>query len=97
MLTIKETRVMWAWVCPVTGMVLDDTWGITEAYTRTKTERMWGKHRTDSGDFLAVCVTIELLGAESTAEHRAEFAAWRERKDRETAERRIANEGLGGG
>ena len=80
MLTTEKPRVMWAWVCPVTGMVLDEKWGVTEAYARRQTKAYWGKNRTESGEFLAVRVTIEPLTAEETAAHRAEFEAWRERK-----------------
>jgi len=80
MLTTKEPRQMWAWVCPVTGMVLDEAWGLTEPYATGKTERMWGKKRTAMGEMVLCRVTVEPLSAEETAAHRAEFAAWNARK-----------------
>lgn len=75
MLKINEPSVMWAWVCPITGMVLDEAWGNTEPYARRKTNGWWGKRRAESGEMLAVRVTVEPLSAEETAVHRAEFAA----------------------
>ena len=76
MLTIEKTSVMWAWVCPITGMVWDEGWGGTEAYARTKTERTWGKTRTKSGDMRLVRVTIEPLTDTEAEAHKAEYAAW---------------------
>ena len=83
MLTIEKPRVMWAWVCPITGMVWDEGWGGTEAYARSKTERTWGKTRTKSGDMRLVRVTIEPLTDAEADAHKAEYAAWRATKDAE--------------
>ena len=83
MLTTKEPRLMWAWVCPVTGMVLDEAWGATEPYATSKTVRYWGKRRAKSGEMRLCRVTVEPLSDEETARHRAEFAAWNARKHAE--------------
>jgi hypothetical protein len=80
MLTTKEPRLMWAWVCPATGMVLDEAWGATEPYAKSKSERLWGKRRTGEGDMLLCRVTVEPLTADETAKHRAEYEEWKARK-----------------
>ena len=81
MLTIEKPRVLWAWVCPITGMVLDEWWANTEAVARSRTESSWGKLRTKQGDIRPVRVTVELLTDDETTAHRAEFAAWKAKRD----------------
>jgi hypothetical protein len=80
MLTTKEPRLMWAWVCPITGMVLDEAWGATEPYAKSKSERFWGKRRTEQGDMRLCRVTVEPLSADETAIAREEYAAWKAQK-----------------
>ena len=76
MLTTEKPSLIWAWVCPITGIVLSDAWGATEVYAMEKTERIWGKRRAAQGDIRLCRVTVELVSSEETAAHRAEFAAW---------------------
>jgi hypothetical protein len=80
MLSIKEPRVMWAWVCPITGMVWDEAWASTEAYATRRTETTLGKRRMTLGDMRMVRVTIEPLSAEEEAKERAAFAEWKAAK-----------------
>jgi len=76
MLTTRESTVVWAWVCPVTGTVLDECWGATKPYAARQSERYLGKRRSQYGEMRAVRVTIEPLSAEEQAVHEAEFEAW---------------------
>ena len=96
MLTIKQARVLWAWVCPITGMVLDEAWGSTKPYTVQKSERCLGKRRTEGGDARAVKVTIELLTDAEQAEHERAYEKWRAKKvaDKETGAARAAKGAL---
>jgi hypothetical protein len=80
MLSIKEPRVMWAWICPITGMVWDEGWGSTEAYATSQTARTFGKRRMTMGDMRMVKVTIEPLSPEEEARERAAFAEWKAAK-----------------
>ena len=80
MLSTKQPSLMWAWVCPVTGMVWQEGMGNTEPYAKQETERTWGKKRMAMGEMLLCRVTVEPLTAEETEKHRAEFAEWRAAK-----------------
>ena len=71
---------MWAWVCPITGIVLHEGWGATEVYAMQKTERIWGKRRAAQGDMRLCRVTIEPVSPEETAMHRANYEAWKASK-----------------
>ena len=86
MLSLKESRIMWGWCCPFTGMVLDEAWAATEPYAVQKSTGYFGKRRIAMGEFRAVRVTIEPLSDEEQAKHRAEFEEWQKR--REAQERR---------
>ena len=85
MLSTKEPRVMWAWVCPITGMVWDEAWASTEAYATGRTERTLGKRRMTLGDMRMVKVTVEPLSAEEEAKARAAFADWKAARDKRAA------------
>jgi hypothetical protein len=87
----KKPRVMWAWVCPVTGIVLDETWGSTESYAENKTKKFWrSKDRFQSGEMRAVRVTVELLTDDEMAKERAEFSRWKAERDEREAKRQDA-------
>jgi hypothetical protein len=80
MLSTKEPALMWAWVCPITGMVLHEGMGNTEPFATHESERIWGKKRMAAGEMLLCRVTVEPLSAEETGKHRAEFAEWQQTK-----------------
>lgn len=77
MLSIKEPVLMWAWVCPVTGMVWSEGMRATEPYAKDETERTWGKKRMAYGEMLLCRVTVEPLTTDETEKHRVEFAEWK--------------------
>ena len=82
MLSIEKPHVVWAWVCPITGIVWDEGWGSTPAYAKSKTERSWGKTRTKSGEMRLVRVTIEPLTDAEASAYKSEYASWLESKGR---------------
>ena len=93
MLTTKQPSLMWAWVCPITGMVWDEGWGSTEPYATSQTQRTFGKRRMQLGDMRLVRVTIEPLTAEEEAKARAEFAEWKAKRDAADEARAEARKG----
>lgn len=80
MLKIGEPRDTWAWVCPVTGMVLEEAWGATEGYARHKSEKYLGKRRAECGEMRLCRVTVTLCTEDEAAKYRAEFDAWKASK-----------------
>jgi hypothetical protein len=82
MLKLNEPREMWAWVCPVTGMVLDECWGPTEGYSKSRSEKYLGKRRAEYGEMRLCRVTVTPCTDEETAKYRAEFAAWKASKEK---------------
>jgi hypothetical protein len=81
MLKLGDGNIVWAWVCPVTGTVLDEWWGRTEDYARDKTVRGWGKRRFEQGEMRPLRVRLEALSPEEAAKERAEFQEWKARKN----------------
>lgn len=83
---ISKPHVMWAWICPITGMMLDEGWASTESYAESQSKKFWrSKERFEGGEIRAVRVTIELLTDDEMAKQRAEFAQWKaEREARES-------------
>jgi len=80
MMNINRSDVMWAWVCPVTGIVLTEGWGATLDYAKHKSIDYFGKRRIALGDFKAIRVTLEVLPDEEADKLRAEFEAWKAAK-----------------
>lgn len=86
-----KPHVMWAWVCPVTGMLLDEGWASTEGYAASQSKKFWrSKDRFQSGEMRAVRVTVELLTDDEMAKERAEFAQWKAEREAREAKRKDA-------
>jgi hypothetical protein len=76
MMSVEKPRNVWAWVCPVTGIVWDEGWGATQNYARMQTEKTLGKRRMQSGDLRLVRVTVEPLSEVEAQAYQAEQEAW---------------------
>jgi hypothetical protein len=76
MLNINRDNIMWAWVCPHTGIVFDEGWAATEAWAAEKTRKWLGKRRFETGEMKAVRVRLEVLSDEEAQEQRAAFEAF---------------------
>lgn len=80
MLSTKHENVMWAWHCPLTGIVWADGWGSVESYAANKTLRQMGKNRFSNGDLVAFRVKLEPLTDAEMQQQRKAYADWQAAK-----------------
>lgn len=75
MLSTKHENIMWAWHCPITGIIWSEGMGTTEEYAAWKTARQLGKNRFKCGDMVAFRVKLEPLTEAEMQQQRAAYAA----------------------
>lgn len=80
MLNINRDNIVWAFVCPHTGIVFDEKWASTEPCAISDTQRWLGKRRFQNGEMKAIRVRLEILSDEETQKVREEFEVFRARK-----------------
>lgn len=85
MINSGKENIVWAWECPVTGIVFDETWGATLPYAEGKTQRWLGKNRFKQGEMRAFRLTLERLTDAEEKELQAKFAEWRKEQDAKRA------------
>lgn len=80
MLSTKHENILWAWRCPMTGIVWSEGWGETENYATNKTTRQMGKNRFKRGDMVAFRVELVPLTDAEMQQHRQAYADWQAAK-----------------